>query len=233
MPTSNILTWDPDGQRLFETGCDKGVVWIPGANRTKTAYAWNGLSKVASKPSGADASDFYADNVLYGSLRAAEKYGFSIEAYTYPRAFRVCNGARVSNGIVVGMQNRKPFDFCWRTLVGNDEDGLDHGYVIHFAYNATVSPSEKESPTVGESADVSAFTWEANCIPTPVVDSNGAAILDEFGKAIKPTAYLEIPSNEVDATKLAALEAIIYGSENTASRIPTPGEIIQLFQSNG
>lgn len=221
------LTWDKTGERLYETGVDRGVVYP--YNSTTSAYdngyAWNGLTQVSENPSGADANDLYADNIKYLSLRAAEDFGATIEAYTYPEEFAKLDGTQaLTTGVYIGQQSRAMFGLCYRTRIGNDTDGDAHGYKLHIVYGATCSPSEKAYETVNDSPDAITFSWEINTTPIPV-------------EGYRNTASIVIDSTKADATKLAALEEILYGKDPTTEggddgvdpRLPLPDEIKTLM----
>lgn len=212
---SKIL-WDQTGDRLYETGVKKGVLYVQEAGAYPKGVAWNGLTAVTESPSGAEATALYADDIKYLNLYSAEEFGGTIEAYTYPDEFGACNGeADLTTGVTIGQQTRKAFGMSYVTTVGNDTEGTDHGYKIHIVYGATASPSEKAYATINDSPEAITFSWEFTTTPVAV---------DGF----KPTASVVIDSTKVDAEKLAALEAVLYGSESEEARLPLPSEIITL-----
>lgn len=217
------IVWDAAGEKLYETGVDRGVLYPQKADGTyDNGVGWNGLTAVNQSPSGGDTNDLYADNIKYLSLRAAEDYGATIEAYTYPDEFMECDGSKeIAPGVYAGQQSRKPFGFSYRTLIGNDTEGDAHGYKLHLVYNATVSPSEKSYGTVNDSPDAINFSWEVSTTPVPV------------GTGYKPTAHIEIDSTKADATKLTALENLLYGAENTEPTLPNPATVISMMSSSG
>lgn len=210
MPTYP-LTWDKVGEHLYETGTDHGVVYVyDTANKQYgTGVAWNGLTGFTDNPSGADETKLWADNIKYVSMRAAEEYGGTITAYTYPDEFAECDGSAFAdskNIVAIGQQKRKSFGFSCRTLVGNDTDLNDHGYKLHLVYGASVSPSSKDYKTVNDSPDAIEFSWEFTTTP------------ENVGTAYKPTSHLVIDSskiadNDTDGkAALKALEDILYGT---------------------
>ena len=215
------LTWDAAKDRSYEYGVSKGVHYSDKTSgNTVTKYghgvAWDGLIKVADKPSGADNKQFYADNIEYAAIRAAEEYACDIEAYQYPDEMAISDGsASPVAGLYIRMQERKPFGLCWRTEIGNAEDGMGVGYKLHLAYGLTAAPTEESADTVNDSPDAKTFSWSADGTPVPV-----------NVKGYKPTAKLVVDSRKVDSEKLAALEAILYGGENTEPRLPLPDEVI-------
>ena len=210
------LVWDQVGERLYETGTKKGVLYPFESNAYAKGVAWNGLTAVTKSPSGAEATAIYADDIKYLNLRSAEEFGATIEAYTYPDEFAECDGsAYIAPGIKIGQQKRKMFGFSYTTTVGNDTEGDDHGYKIHLVYGATASPSEKSYQTINDSPEAITFSWEVATTPVEV-------------KGFKPTATLEIDSTKVDADKLTALEDILYGTENAEPRLPLPDEVVAL-----
>lgn len=213
----SALVWDQRSERLYETGVDRGVLYPVTNNAYGTGVAWNGLTAVNESPSGAEPSDIYADNIKYLTLRSAETYGATIEAYTYPDEFAECDGsATVATGVTISQQTRKSFGLCYRTLVGNDTDGQDHGYKLHLIYGCTASPSEKSYQTVNDSPEAITFSWEVSTTPVNV-------------EGHKPTAQLIVDSTKVDKAKLATLEAQLYGGESSDPKLPTPAEVIAIF----
>lgn len=231
------LTWDTTGTRFYETGVSKGVLYPQNADGTYAAgVAWNGLTAVTDSPDGAEPNDLYADNIKYATLRSAETLGMTIEAYTYPDEWAVCDGSALAAsgnssvaGVYIGQQARQPFGFCYRTEVGNDTYSYDGetAYKLHLIYNCTASPSEKSYETVNDSPDAITFSWEVTTIPVPVT-------------GYKPTASIVIDKSKLDATGksyLAVLEGYLYGkdaegqSEATDPYLPTPNEVISIMTS--
>ncbi len=212
------LVWDQTGERLYETGVKKGVLYVQDSGGTyPKGVVWNGLTTVTESPSGAEATPLYADDIKYLNLMSTEELGGTIEAYTYPVEFEECDGsATIAKGVVIGQQSRKPFGLCYRTAIGNDTDGNEHGYKLHIVYGCQASPSEKQYSTINDSPEAITFSWEVNTTPVNVT-----------GK--KPTATLVIDSTKADKAKLTALEAILYGSEQTEPRLPLPDEIATLM----
>ena len=212
------IVWDAIGDHIFETGVRNGVLYLKGAEGTyNTGVAWNGLTSVSESPEGAEATDLYADDIKYLSLMSAENFKATIEAYTYPVEFEECDGsATIAKGVVIGQQSRKPFGLCYRTSIGNDTDGNEHGYKLHIVYGCQASPSEKQYSTINDSPDAVTFSWEVSTTPVNVT-----------GK--KPAATLVIDSTKADKAKLTALEAILYGSEEKEPRLPLPDEIATLM----
>ena len=209
------LIWDKSGDRLYETGVSKGVLYpLTGSAYTK-GVAWNGLTAVTESPSGAEATPLYADNIKYLNLVSAEEFGATIEAYTYPEEFAACNGeAELAKGVSIGQQPRQTFGMSYQTKVGNDVDA-ELGYKIHIIYGALAAPSEKAYATVNDSPEAITFSWEVTTTPVEVT-------------GFKPTAYVVIDSTKVDAEKLALLEAKLYGSESEEAALPLPDEIVSI-----
>ena len=212
------IVWDAIGEHTFETGVRNGVLYLKDAEGAyNTGVAWNGLTSVSESPEGAEATDLYADDIKYLTLMSAENFKATIEAYTYPVEFEECDGsATIAKGVVIGQQSRKPFGLCYRTAIGNDTDGNEHGYKLHIVYGCQASPSEKQYSTINDSPEAITFSWEVNTTPVNVT-----------GK--KPTATLIIDSTKADKAKLTALEAILYGAESTEPRLPLPDEIATLM----
>jgi hypothetical protein len=228
---SKKLVWDKTGERLYETGVSQGVLYPiqTGGVYTK-GVAWNGLSSVTESPSGAEASPVYADNIKYLNLMSAEEFGGTIEAYMAPDEFAECDGSvEVAPGVYAGQQSRKVFGLSYKTLLGNDVDSNDYGYKLHLVYGALASPSEKGYSTVNDSPEALSLSWEFSTTPVEVTT-------EVNGKKLKPVALLTFDSTKVDATKLAALEAILYGSDDgdgTEARLPLPDEVIELMKAAG
>lgn len=212
------LTWDETGKRLYETGVRKGVLYVmDNSGIYPKGVAWNGLTAVTESPSGADSNPLYADDIKYLDLRSAEEFGATIEAYTYPDEFAECDGtAELAKGVTVGQQARKTFGLSYRTVLGNDVSNDAYGYKLHLIYGATASPSEKGYQTVNDSPEAITFSWELTTTPVNV-------------SGMKPTALITIDSTKADPTKLAALEAILYGSGENEPRLPLPDEVKTLM----
>lgn len=211
------LVWDQTGERLYETGVKKGVLYVQEAGAYPKGVAWNGLTAVTESPSGAEATPLYADDIKYLNLMSAEEFGGTIEAYTYPDEFKACNGeASLATGVSIGQQSRKTFGFCYRTIIGNDTDGNDYAYKLHLVYGALASVSEKAYATVNDSPEAITFSWEFTTTPVEV-------------EGFKPTSIVTIDSSAVDADKLAELEAILYGSDDAEPKLPLPSEIVTLL----
>ena len=213
------IVWDQSGQRLYETGVKMGVLYVQDSSGTyPKGVAWNGLTAVNETPSGAEATPLYADDIKYLNLRSAEDFGATIEAYMYPEEFEQCDGsAELAPGVKIGQQARNAFGLCYRTVLGNDIAGNDYGYKLHIIYGATAAPSEKSYATINDSPEAITFSWEVNCTPVEV-------------EGFKPTASLVIDSTKVDAEKLAALEAKLYGGESSEAMLPLPAEIAAIFK---
>lgn len=212
------LLWDQVGEREYETGVDRGVLYLPdAAGAYNSGFAWNGLVTVTESPSGADASPQYADNIKYLNLVAAEQFGGTIEAFTYPDEFAQCDGtAEPTPGVKLGQQPRKTFGLCYRTVLGNDVDGTDHGYKLHLVYGALAAPSEKAYGTINDTPSAITFSWGISTTPVDVVGH-------------KPTALMTVDSTTVDVAALTQLEDILYGTAGGDPRLPLPAEVIALF----
>ena len=210
------ITWDKTGERFYETGVSKGVLYPQTAGAYPKGVAWNGLTAVTESPSGAEATPLYADNIKYLNLLSAEEFGATIEAYMYPDEFAVCNGeAALADGVSIGQQARTPFGLSYQTKIGNDLDN-EAGYKIHIIYGALAAPSEKAYNTVNDSPEAITFSWEVTTTPVEVT-------------GFKPTATLVIDSTKVEAEKLAAIEAVLYGSESEEARLPLPDEVLSII----
>lgn len=230
MPTAGKIKWDQTGEKLWETGVDRGVLYKQDAQGAySSGYAWNGLTAVNLNPSGGETNSEYADNIEYARITSTEKCAGTIEALHSPEEFDECDGsASLTTGVTIGQQGRKPFGFAFRSLIGNDIDDENHGYKIHLIYGAKANPSQKAYNTVNESPETVKLSWDFTTIPVAV------AISDDGGvtfRNYKPTAHVTIDSTKVDAAKLAALEDILYGKdastgqEAVAPRLPLPAEV--------
>lgn len=198
--------WDQIGEKKFETGVDRGMLYPIVNGAYPRGVVWNGFTNVNESPEGGDAQDFYADNIKYGSLRGAENFGGTVECYTYPDEWKECDGRRsLLPGVTVAQQNRKAFGLSYRSLIGNDTDLLEHGYKIHLIYNASASPSEVSRSTVNESPEAGSLSYEFKTTPVPITVVDG----------LKATAHLEIDSTLVTAAQLTAIENILYGQAGT------------------
>lgn len=221
------LVWDQVGQKYYETGTDHGVLFTQNSDGTYAdGVAWNGLTAFTESPSGAEKTDLWADNIKYVSLRSAEDYGATIEAYTYPDEFKPCIGeAEVVTGVNFGQQPRKAFGFACRTNIGNDIEMEQHGYKLHIVYGCTASPSERAYQTINDSPEAITLSWEISSTPVPITATGYTNM--------KPTASITIDSTKFTATadkaKLTALEDKLFGTDNTDPELPTPDWIITNF----
>lgn len=213
-----VLVWDQVGERFYETGVEKGVLYIPDNNGVYTnGVAWNGLTNVTESPSGAEANAQYADNTKYLNLYSAEEFSATVEAFTYPDEFAQFDGiSSPQTGVYVGQQTRKAFGLCYRTLIGNDLEGDDYGFKLHLIYGATASPSEKAYATKSDSPEPITFSWELMTVPVAVT-------------GLKPTSILTINSREVNSGNLTTLLNALYGTAGTDPRLPLPDEVIAMF----
>lgn len=215
------LVWDTTGERYYETGVDRGVLYPYVDGEFKNGVAWNGLTAVNESPSGAEPSPLYADNIKYLNLMSAEEYAYSIEAYYSPEEFDECDGtAEVADGVTIGQQTRKLFGFAYRTKIGNDTAGTAYGYKLHLVYNSLASPSERGHSTVNDSPEAATLSW--SCSTTPV---NVAGF--------QPTATITIDSTKTPAAKMTAIEDILYGTAAAAPRLPFPDEVIDIIGAAG
>ena len=223
------LLWDQIGERFYETGTKKGVLYPQVNGAYPTGVAWTGLTAVTASPDGAEATDIYADDIKYLTLRSVENFNATIEAFTYPDEFAICNGeAALVEGVTIGQQPRKAFGFSWVTTVGNDTEFEDYGYKIHLVWGATASPSEKSYQTINDSPEAITFSWEINTTPIDIGTINGVTY--------KPTAHMEIDSTKLTAGKLKAIEDVLYGTDGennngTTARLPLPAEIVTIISS--
>ena len=213
------LIWDEVGQRFFETGVKNGVLYVQDNDGSyKNGVVWNGLTAVTESPSGAEETPLYADDVKYLTLRSAEQFGATIEAYTYPEEFEQCDGsAQIAAGVTIGQQARRAFGLCYRTAVGNDIQGQEFSYKLHLLYGCTVAPSEKSYSTINDNPEAITFSWELSTVPVPV---------DGFS----PTASLVIDASKVDEGKMALLEDALFGDDQNEAKLLLPNEIMEMLK---
>lgn len=222
MGTFAPLVWDETGKKLFETGVSNVALYPQESTGVYGAgVAWNGVTTISESPSGAEATTLWANNGKYLNLYSVEEYASSIEAYTYPDEFAECDGsAEIAKGVSIGQQTRKSFGLAYKTLIGSDTDGNDHGYKLHLVYGCKAAPSERSHATVNDSPEALSFSWEISTTPVSVTGH-------------KPTASVEIDSTKVNAEKLAAFEKILFGSDTAAARLPLPDEVATHFAESG
>ena len=213
-----ILQWDLVGEHLYETGVDRGVLYVPnGAGVYTTGYAWNGLTSVSESPSGGEATPMYADNIKYLNIYSVEEFAATIEAYTYPVQFELFDGIITPQaGVSIGQQPRKPFGLSYRTKVGNDLLGDEFGFKLHLIYGVTASPSEKSYSTINDSPEGVTFSWELMSVPTPVTGG-------------KPTSIITVDSTKVLPARMTQLTDALWGTGGTDPRLPTPDEVVAMF----
>lgn len=210
------LVWGSVGQKLFETGVDRGVLYP----KNRPGVAWNGITAINESPTGGEVKKYYIDGYNYLNLVGPEEYSATIEAYTYPIEFEECDGiSSVYDGLYATQQPRKGFDLCYRTRIGNDVSGTSHGYKIHLIYNAIVSPTERNNQTLSETSDLSLFSWPITARPVAVPSR-------------KPTAHLVIDSLRTPPSALVVIENTLYGTDVLAPRFLQPTELLNIFWAN-
>lgn len=215
------MVWDQTSEKLYETGIEQVALFQQSNGAFTNGVAWNGVTALNITPSGAEPTPLYANNRKYVTLMSVEELGGTIEAYTYPEEWAECDGSKaIVPGVYLGQQGRKHFGLAGKTLIGNDETGTKYGYKLHLIYDGLASPSEQSNATVNDSPEAKTMSWEFSTTPVAV---NIAGC--------EPTSYICIDSTKVDAEKLAALEAIIYGSEDQEPRLPLPDEVAELMGS--
>lgn len=223
------LKWDETSKKIYETGTKNGVLFVMNNDGTYgTGVAWNGLTAVTESNSGAEETALWADDIKYASLRSAEEFGATIEAYQCPKEFYVCDGMAelaADSGVYINQQGRRGFGFSYVTTQGNDVLGTDYGYKIHLIYGATASPSERAYQTINDSPDAITLSWEIKTTPVTV-------------SGFKPTAHLIIDSTIVDPGKLTTIKDMLYGkdaeggSTATDPTLPLPSTIIGILAGN-
>lgn len=219
------IVWDAPGSRYFENGVSKGVLYpMTETGDYGVGVAWNGLTTVTESPSGAEANDIYADNIKYATLRSAETFGGTIEAYTYPDEFSVCDGSvSPAKGVNFGQQKRRGFGLSYVTNVGNDTaTESDDGYKLHLIYGATAAPSERSYTTTNDSPDAMSMSWEISTVPVSITNDN-----------LRPVSTITIDTTKLDdagKTALKSLETMLYGSATKDPKLPLPGDVYALFK---
>ena len=221
------LVWDTVGERFYETGTEKGVLYpVNASGAYPTGVAWNGLTGFSESPDGGDATDIWADDIKYLSIRATENFKATITAYTYPDEWMACDGSALADadvpGLVVGQQPRAGFGFSCQTKVGNDTQFEQHGYKIHLVYGATASPSSKDYKTINDSPEAIEFSWEITSTPVTITNH-------------KATSHLVIDSRKFTTTSaaanLAVLEGVLYGTSSSTARLPMPDEVVSILKT--
>ena len=208
-----VLKWDQTGEKLYETGVQKGVLYpMDGAVYGK-GVAWNGLTAVNETPSGAESTKLYADDIKYLDIRSAEEFGATIEAYSSPDEFDACDGtAELADGVNIGQQNRKGFGFCYRSTIGNDTEYNNYGSKLHIIYGLTAAPSERSYSSVNDSPETATLSWEVSSTPVSVA-------------GFKPTSIVTINSKKINPEALKEIEDALYGTESVEPKILLPDEI--------
>lgn len=218
---AQVINWDAVGQRLYQSGVDRVVLYVQSGDGTyPKGVAWNGVTAINESPSGAEANPQYADNIKYLNLQGAEEYGFTIEAFMFPDEFNACNGfGSVATGVAAGQQSRSNFGLAFRTMVGNDVEGISHGYKLHLVWGCLAAPSEMSNSTINENPEAVTFSWEVSTTPAPLT-------------GFKPVSTMVIDSTKVAEADLTALETLLYGvtgTPNTEGKLPTPDEVKAIF----
>lgn len=207
------LAWGATGTRTFQTGLDRGVLYIKGKG-----YPWSGLTSVSESQSGGDVKSHYVDGVKYAERLAATEFQATIQAFTYPEEFAYCDGTKsLGNGLFATHQRRRPFDFSYRTLIGSDTSELGAEYKIHLVYNALAGPSDRENQSLSDSAEPYNFSWTI---------TSRAPVLD-----FVPTAHFVIDTRTTPDGLLHYIEDILYGSDVQEPRMPSAAELAFIFTS--
>lgn len=219
-----VLQWDQTGSRYYENGVQKCVLYPMSSASYPVGVAWNGITAINESPDGADTTDLWADNIKYGTMRAAETFGGTIEAYTYPNEWEPCDGsASPVSGVAVGQQTRQAFGLCYRTEIGSDASTAA-GYKLHVVYGATASPSERNHETINDSPDATAMSWEFDTIPAAFLATGSYSTL-------KPTAHIVFDSITLGSSKMTALESVLYGTSTSSAYLPLPDDLLAIVAS--
>lgn len=216
-----VLAWDQTGSRYYENGVQKCALYPMSGASYPVGVAWNGITKITESPEGGDPTDLWADNIKYGTMRAAEKFGGTIEAYTYPPEWEECDGSATPiPGVAVGQQARKTFGLCYRTEIGNDATSAA-GYRLHVVYGATASPSSRDHETINDSPDAVTMSWEFEALPAAFSPTGSYSTL-------QPAAHIMFDSIQLGSSKMAALESALYGTSNSSAYLPAPDALLAL-----
>ena len=213
------LVFDEVGKRIYETGVSKGVLFVQDETGAyPKGVAWNGLTAVNESPTGAEANDQYADNMKYLSLTGAENFEGTIEAFSSPAVFDVCDGmTEIATGVNAHQQNRKSFGFAYQSIIGNDIKQNEYGTKLHLWYGCKAAPTERSHSTVNDSPEPANPSWSITSTP---VDVPGH----------RPTSVLTVDSTKAKPEKWSALIDAIYGTDSSEPYLPTPAQVIQLMQ---
>lgn len=207
------LTWGNSGERFYELGVDRGVLYVEGLD----GVVWNGLISVSESPDGGEAKPYYIDGYKYLNVSAAEEFEATIEAYSSPEEFDRCDGLdSIHNGLFISQQPRESFGFSYRTKVGNDVDGMEHGYKIHLVYNALASPPERSNESLSDDISPIIFSWDITTLPPYTSDYT-------------PSAHFIIDSRKTPLELLTEIEAMLYGTDNTSPYLPSAYELTNLY----
>jgi hypothetical protein len=209
------IQWDSPLQHLFEAGVDQGVLYVDG----NPGVPWVGLTAVSENRAGGEPKARYQDGVKISNHASLEHFEGTVEAFTYPLEFEVCDGiVMLQQGLRATRQRRRPFSMSYRTKVGNALAGIDFAYKIHILYNLHAEPSDRKFPTLGERTDPTSFSWNVTARPERVV-------------GLIPTAHFIIDSRSVPTELLSTVEDMLYGTSTTDPELPSAGELIFLFDS--
>lgn len=201
MSSRHKLSWDTTGVRRYDTGVSNVVLYPADEGAYPLGVSWSGITSIKESPSGGEPEAFYADNIKYLNLVAAEELKGSISAYTYPDEFGECDGSKeIAKGISIGQQPRKPFGLCYKSIYGNDTKLNDYAYKLHLIYGALAAPTDSEHNTVNDNPELNEWSWDFSTTPVSVATAG-----------CQPTASVEINSAKVSAANMKALEDVLYG----------------------
>lgn len=204
------LVWNQSGERFFEAGVDRAVFYPPG----EAPAVWNGITNITERSEGGEKRAFYLNGVKYLEIAQNETFAGTIEAFSRPQGLSAYDGMReIASGLKVGQQKRRPFNFCYRTLVGNDALGVEHGYKIHLVYNALLGASETTRSTMNDSPEPVALSWDFTTTPVEIPES-------------RPSSHIVAETTNLGL--VTALENILYGTASTAPHFPTVAEVLAL-----
>jgi hypothetical protein len=208
------VEWDQVGQRIFETGLDRGVFY----KENGVGYVWNGLTGVDEQRSGSSVVSYYYDGVKTLDVVSIGDYAGRVDAITYPPEFEPFDGmVEADEGLIFDQQMPRTFDLTYRTLIGNDTEGLDHGYKIHILYNLTAVPTNKSHRSVGANVEPSSLSWDVSSVPVVV-------------PGYYPVSHVIVDSRKVSPAALEAIENILYGSPGVTPAVPQPDQLFALME---
>lgn len=208
------LVWDEVGKRIYETGLDRGVLYLVDGK----AIPWNGLTNI-TETFDHESSPVYFDGMKINDLISLGDFAATMKAVTYPDEFIALEGmGQLRPGVFVADQQPQAFHLSYRTKIGNDLVGDDAAYKIHIVYNVLALPKDKVYATQSVNPSVVEFEWDISAIPEEI-------------PGFRPTAHLVIDSRDFDPWLLEIVESWLYGDEFSVAELPTMFDLVTFIQS--